>query len=119
HRGTPSLVEWIVGALVVLGFIAIFVRFGPRDEAGGAQLPRIVDDSIGMWALRRLRGRDPSGRADDVDAGSDSMPAPSRGRPLLIGVERAPGSASMAPASYAISTSRLEALGVRPARSMP
>ena len=111
--------EWIVGALVVLGFIAIFVRFVPRDEAGGARLPRIVDDSVGMWALRRLSGRDPSGRADDLDAESDSTPAPSRGRPLLIGVERSAGSASMAPANYAISTPRLEALGVRPARSMP
>jgi len=112
-------VEWIVGALVVLGFIAIFVRFVPRDEAGGARLPRIIDDSVGMWALRRLTGRDPWDRTDDLDAGSDSTPAPSRGRPLLIGVERSAGSASMAPASYAISTSRLQALGVRPARSMP
>ena len=49
-------VEWIVGALVVLGFVAIAVRFLPRDAAGQVRLPRVVEDSIGMWAVRRLTG---------------------------------------------------------------
>lgn len=53
----PSPVELIVGALVVLGFLAILIRLFPRDADGRALLPRIVDDSIGMWALRRLTGR--------------------------------------------------------------
>jgi hypothetical protein len=50
-------VELIVGALVVLGFVAIVARFITRDETGQIRLPRIVDDSIGMWALRRITGR--------------------------------------------------------------
>ncbi len=49
--------EWIVGTFVVLGLIAIAVRFAPRDGTGRVRLPRIVDRSIGMWALRRLTGR--------------------------------------------------------------
>jgi hypothetical protein len=50
-------VELIVGALVVFGFLAILGRMLPRDAAGRVRLPRIVDDSIGMWALRRITGR--------------------------------------------------------------
>jgi hypothetical protein len=50
-------VELIVGALVVLGFLAILTRFLPRDATGGIVLPRIVDDSIGMYVLRRMTGR--------------------------------------------------------------
>jgi hypothetical protein len=55
--GYPSLVEFIVGALAALGFLAIVARFIARDASGEVRLPRIVDDSIGMWALRRLSGR--------------------------------------------------------------
>jgi hypothetical protein len=50
-------VELIVAALVLLGFVAIITRFITRDEAGQLRLPRVVDDSIGMWALRRITGR--------------------------------------------------------------
>jgi len=50
-------VELLVGALVVLGFLAIVTRFIARDASGEIRLPRIVDDSIGMWALRRITGR--------------------------------------------------------------
>jgi hypothetical protein len=50
-------VELIVGALVVLGFVAVVTRFITRDASGEIRLPRIVDDSIGMWALRRMTGR--------------------------------------------------------------
>jgi hypothetical protein len=91
-------VEWIVGALVVLGFFAIFVRFAPRDEAGRARLPRIVDDSIGMWALRRLTGRPlwDGGMLGDPAAAAGSAPT----------------------SRYLASTSRLRQLGVRPAQSL-
>jgi hypothetical protein len=77
-------VEWLVGALAVLGFIAIIVRFVPRDEAGQVRLPRIVDDSIGMWALRRLTGRRLGMLEADDDLGSALAPprnsAPGRRR---------------------------------------
>jgi hypothetical protein len=88
-------VEWIVGALVALGFVAIVVRFAPRDEAGGARLPGIVDNSIGMWALRRITRR-----------------------PLRSGATGTSGSAgptSLEPARFVVSPSRLQAIGVRPA----
>jgi len=50
-------VELIVGALVVLGLLAVATRFITRDGVGEIRLPRIVDDSIGMWALRKATGR--------------------------------------------------------------
>ena len=52
----PS-VEVVVGALVIIALIAIVVRFLPRDAAGEPVLPRIIDDSIGLWMLRRMTGR--------------------------------------------------------------
>jgi len=50
-------VELIVGVLVVLGLLAVVTRFITRDASGQIRLPRVVDDSIGMWALRRITGR--------------------------------------------------------------
>lgn len=49
--------ELITVALVALGYVAIFARFSPRDERGRIRLPRVVDDSIGMYALRQVTGR--------------------------------------------------------------
>jgi PKD domain-containing protein len=108
-------VEWIVWALVVLGFVAIIVRFVPRDESGRARLPRIVDDSIGMWALRRITGRrlwDRSGAIDGVSS--------ARSRAAVTGRRGAAnGAAPDAPARYAASAARLRQLGIRPADSLP
>lgn len=56
--------ELVVGALVVLALIAILIRFAFRDASGAVRLPRIIDQSIGMWVVRRLLGR-PTER--DVD----------------------------------------------------
>jgi hypothetical protein len=50
-------VELLVGALVVLAFVAILNRFAFRDASGQFRLPRIVDQSVGMWVLRRMLGR--------------------------------------------------------------
>jgi hypothetical protein len=60
----PSPVEWIVGAFIVLGLIAVVIRFLPRDAAGVVVLPRIVNDSIGMYLLRRATGRRLGERAE-------------------------------------------------------
>ncbi len=89
--------EWIVGALVVLGFIAIAARFVPRDVAGQTPLPRIVDESIGMWALRRLTGRPLWDPNDDAEATDNT------------------GSLPLSPRRYLVSPSRLRDLGIRPA----
>jgi hypothetical protein len=66
-------VELLVGALVVLGFVAILTRFIARDASGEVRLPRVVDDSIGMWVLRRATGRSFGQRpaddeVDEIDA---------------------------------------------------
>ena len=68
--------ELIVGVLVVLGFLAVVTRFFARDASGEIRLPRIVDDSIGMWALRRITGRRLGERAWD-DEIRDDLPVDS------------------------------------------
>jgi hypothetical protein len=100
----PSPVEWLVGAFVVLGFVAIVVRFVPRDVAGRVRLPRVIDDSIGMWALRRLTGRS---LTEGPDEGDDDGVLPGRSGGL--------GPTPLLPNRFVASAARLEALGVRPA----
>lgn len=104
-----ALVEWIVGALVVLGFIAIAVRFVPRDDAGRVRLPRMVEESIGMWAVRRLTGL--ADRLGDSDEGGSATP-PS-GEPRREPVSRfdaAPiGPAPIAPTVFVPSGSPMQA----------
>ena len=101
--------ELIVAALVLFGFVAIITRFITRDEAGQLRLPRVVDDSIGMWALRRITGRrlwerpwdDEQPDQIEFDAGS-SDPT----RAALGAIARAnaadslPAPAKVAPARY-------------------
>lgn len=68
--------ELIVGVLVVLGLLAVVTRFITRDASGEIRLPRIVDDSIGMWALRRVTGRRLWERSSD-DENRDDLPVES------------------------------------------
>jgi hypothetical protein len=108
--------ELLVVALVVLGFVAIIARFVPRDDAGRAGLPRIVDQSIGMWALRRLTRR-PLGQrtANDSGARLDRSALIARSR----ATEGSPDRAGTVPPSvvrFVASVERLRALGIQPAR---
>jgi hypothetical protein len=110
--------EWIVGTLVVLGFIAIIVRFMPRDDGGSMVLPTVVDNSIGMWALRRLTHRPLLERADDIGAADLAARAgPATASGVSTAGERAglSGPTMVASARFMASSSRLEALGIRPA----
>jgi hypothetical protein len=72
-------VELVVALIVIIGLVAVAARFLFRAGDGRAvRLPRMVDDSIGMWMLRRLTGR-PLGdsRLDGASAaGSGAGPRP-------------------------------------------
>ena len=48
-------VEVVAIIFVVGAFVAIGARFTPRDAFGVRRAPRPIDDSIGMYAIRRLR----------------------------------------------------------------
>jgi hypothetical protein len=50
-------VELLVGTLVVLALVAIALRFVLRSPDGAIVLPRIVDQSIGMWVVREIAHR--------------------------------------------------------------
>lgn len=107
--------ELIVGALVVLGFLAILTRFLPRDASGGAVLPRIVDDSIGMYVLRRLTGRRlwerPLGDEAEGGAGRAAEAAAAAGAP------GAAGPARVAPTRHVVSRSSRSLSVGSPARA--
>ena len=60
--------ETIVVAFVAFAFVAIAWRFLPRSTEGSGRFRRVIDESVGMWLLRRALGRstDPSSLADDI-----------------------------------------------------
>jgi hypothetical protein len=67
--------EPIVVAFAVAGVIAVVFRFLPRDASGARRLPRRIDESVGMWAIRRALGR-PTDVPDDPAEWTDT-PQPS------------------------------------------
>ena len=101
--------ELIVAALVLLGFVAIITRFITRDETGQLRLPRVVDDSIGMWALRRITGRrlwerpwdDEQPDQIEFDPGSSDPTRAALGAIARANAaESTPGPTKVAPARY-------------------
>lgn len=67
--------ESIVVAFAVAGVVAVVFRFLPRDASGARRLPRRIDESVGMWAIRRVLGR-PTDVPDDPAEWTDT-PQPS------------------------------------------
>ena len=59
-------VEIVAIVFVVGSFVAIGARFTPRDAFGVRRAPRPIDDSVGMYAVRRLRRRSTLTEADIV-----------------------------------------------------
>jgi hypothetical protein len=49
-------VELLVAALVVVGLLVVAGRFLFRSPSGKIVLPAFLDESVGMWALRRITG---------------------------------------------------------------
>ena len=70
--------ELIVAALAIIGIAASVVRFLPRDDTGGVVLPRVVDNSIGMWLIRQATGRGQRSIADAnaMAVGASTPPSP-------------------------------------------
>jgi len=46
--------EIVVPVFVVIAFVAIVWRFLPRSADGSMRLPAVIDESIGMWLIRRV-----------------------------------------------------------------
>jgi PKD domain len=112
-------VEFVVATLVVLGFIAIIARFAPRDDAGRVRLPGIVDQSIAMWALRRVTGRPLGVRTDDAAAAAGAAQPRTANAPTIPASAGGAGRAGPAPAAsarFVASAARLQALGIHPSR---
>ena len=82
--------ELIVVAFLLAAFVAIAIRFLPRDENGAVRLPATVDDSIGMWAIRRLLRR-PTASTTSIAHESNQLVEPSPDEiAYRIGVPGAP-----------------------------
>jgi hypothetical protein len=58
--------EIVVPAFVVIAFVAIAWRFVPRSIDGSMRLPSAIDESIGMWLIRRALRR-PIGPHEPVE----------------------------------------------------
>jgi PKD domain len=89
-------VELLVAALVVVGLLVVAGRFLFRSKSGEIVLPAILDESVGMWALRRVTGLRLWERqvpADDEVAGSATVPPGSTAAPGWSG---APASTAVA-----------------------
>jgi hypothetical protein len=74
-------VELVVWAALAIAVVAILGRFVLRSGNGDVVLPRVVDESIGMWLLRKVTGRrlwerQPDEAQDDAGAGVAVMAAP-------------------------------------------
>ena len=73
------LTEIVVIAFVAVGLVAIAFRFVPRDEHGARRLPRVIDESIGVAAIRSvLRRAAPKSAAHAPAAAIDAAPARTR-----------------------------------------
>ena len=66
-------IEVLVAVFIVVALVAIAVRFVPRDNRGRAQLPAIVDQSVGMWAVRQVIGHG-GDREDEVPDSFEVQP---------------------------------------------
>ena len=64
--------ELIVFGSVIVAFVAIAARFMPRDASGARRLPRIVDESVGMYVLRRAVGRPTEAASDRAAAEAEA-----------------------------------------------
>ena len=115
--------ELIVGALAVFGFVAVLARFISRDATGQVRLPRLVDESIGLWALRRLTGRPLGERPWDdevrVDGSADfNTAAASRAVSRAIdegnAADAALGPTQLTPTRYVVSRRQPQAYPVEP-----
>ena len=105
----------VVVLLVLAGIAAVGARFLLGTAGTGAvQLPRIVDDSIGMWLLRRTTGRQ---LGDREDGGASVVAAPSGPRRFdpeiarRMGIRRA---SELVPTTRARSDRRADRTGLSP-----
>ena len=106
------LTEFVVVAFVAVGLVAIAVRFVPRDEYGARRFPRVIDESIGMAAIRALVRLRPARQGALEAAAAESPVAPAL-EPTAdeiayrIGVAGAP--APTIPTRLIVSTGSLQA----------
>src|SRR3989442_8010569 len=84
-QGAMSL-QLLIVPFVVIAFVAIVWRFLPRAEDGSIRLPRLIDESVGMWVIRSALGR-----ATDSADPDDIIPEPAEDEiAYRIGVPGAP-----------------------------
>src|SRR2546427_11663462 len=68
NQGAMSL-QLLIVPFVIIAFVAIVWRFLPRAEDGSIRLPRLIDESVGMWVIRSALGRTTdSADPDDIIA---------------------------------------------------
>jgi hypothetical protein len=95
--------QLLIIPFIVIAFVAIVWRFLPRAADGSVRLPRVIDDSVGMWFVRSALGRE----TDPVEPDDLTLPEPAADEiAYRIGVPGAPPPATplLSPARGAIAS---------------
>ena len=107
--------QLIVYVFLVAAFVAIVWRFTPRSADGARRLPTVVDESVGMWLVRRALGRTGDG---DRAANDEEWPEPARDEIAKVTV--APGSPlPTLPTRFVVSSASFRAQPTRPSQAAP
>jgi outer membrane biosynthesis protein TonB len=105
--------ELIVLVFLIVALIAIVARFMPRDPSGARRLPRIVDESVGMYVVRRALGQSTEAASDRAAGQTEATAQVSEDElAYRIGV---PGAAEpTVPSRFVVSTAPPQAHKVPP-----
>jgi hypothetical protein len=99
----------VVIAFLVIALVAIVWRFMPRSTDGSMRLPTLLDESVGMWLIRRALGR---AGADRQDADEVAWPEPAQDEiAYRIGVPGAPQPTLPTRVVVSSARSRVEPMG--------
>jgi hypothetical protein len=99
----------VVIAFLVVALVAIAWRFMPRSVDGSMRLPTLLDESVGMWLIRRALGRE---GADRREAEEVAWPEPAQDEiAYRIGVPGAPQPTTPTRVVVSSARSRVEPAG--------
>ena len=105
----------IVYVFLVVALVAIVWRFTPRSADGAMRLPTVVDESVGMWLLRRALGR-----TGDAERAHDDEASPDRARDETASGTVAPGSPlPTLPTRFVVSSASFRAQPTTPSEVAP
>jgi hypothetical protein len=107
--------QLIVYVFLATAFVAIVWRFMPRADDGSMRLPTLIDESVGMWLVRRALGR-----TGDADRPAEDEAPPDPLRNEIANGTVAPGSPMPTlPTRFVVSSASFRAQPTTPTQAAP